>query len=138
MKNCTFVKGLNLEHCLIDGDITFNNCFFQEKCSFYKTIFNGFLNLENSFFNKRLELKYGVFKNKVNFKNTTFKNKVNIPYADFKSINNYLNININFRKNDRETARIIKDSFEQQNNIIEANKFYAIEMKKEKMNYLKI
>jgi hypothetical protein len=29
----------------------------------------------------------------------------------------------------RETARIIKDSFEQQNNIIEANKFYALEMK---------
>ncbi|PPK60452.1 pentapeptide repeat protein [Malaciobacter marinus] len=130
LKNCIFVKGLNLEHCLIDGDITFNNCFFQEKCSFYKTIFNGFLNLENSIFNKKLELKYGVFKNKVNFKNATFKNKVNIPYADFKSINNYLNININIRKNDRETARIIKDSFEQQNNIIEANKFYAIEMQK--------
>ena len=30
----------------------------------------------------------------------------------------------------RETARKIKNSFEQQNNIIEANKFYAFEMKK--------
>ena len=29
----------------------------------------------------------------------------------------------------RETARIIKDSFEQQNNIIEANNFYALEMR---------
>ncbi|PWE25513.1 hypothetical protein DGE88_05255, partial [Aliarcobacter skirrowii] len=29
----------------------------------------------------------------------------------------------------RETARKIKDSFEKQNNIIEANKFYALEMK---------
>jgi hypothetical protein len=28
----------------------------------------------------------------------------------------------------RETARIIKNSFEKQNNIIEANKFYALEM----------
>ncbi len=28
----------------------------------------------------------------------------------------------------RETARIIKNSFEQQNNIIEANRFYALEM----------
>ena len=32
----------------------------------------------------------------------------------------------------RETARIIKNSFEKQNNIIEANKFYALEMEKEK------
>jgi hypothetical protein len=39
----------------------------------------------------------------------------------------------------RETARIIKNSFEQQNNIIEANKYYALEMEKrsEELRFLK-
>ena len=47
--------------------------------------------------------------------NTFFRKEVNFLLMDIKI-------------DDRETARIIKHSFEQQNNIIEANKFYALEM----------
>ncbi|WP_228289361.1 hypothetical protein [Poseidonibacter lekithochrous] len=45
------------------------------------------------------------------------------------SLNNTRFIKIDFPVKNRETARIIKNSFEQQNNIIEANKYYALEMK---------
>ncbi|RXJ79099.1 hypothetical protein CRU95_15255, partial [Arcobacter sp. F2176] len=53
-----------------------------------------------------------------------FDNNINIKenYNKFRSSNS-------ISVKNRETARIIKDSFEQQNNIIEANKFYALEMK---------
>lgn len=46
----------------------------------------------------------------------------------FRKETNFLDIKLS-KVGNRETARIIKDSFEQQNNIIEANKFYALEMK---------
>lgn len=64
--------------------------------------------------------------NMIDLKSTIFIKKI-----EFLNIENIKEIELKEKNiKNRETARIIKDSFEQQNNIIEANKFYALEMKK--------
>ena len=63
----------------------------------------------------------------INFAYTEFKEKLDLTKVNIKDEANFLNIKI--KNLNRETARIIKHSFEKQDNIIEANKFYALEMK---------
>ena len=73
-----------------------------------------------------------VFLDKLDFLDIKIKNKIDLQNAIIPEISTFLGLEF---ENDsgvsnRETARKIKNSFEQQNNIIEANKFYALEMKK--------
>ncbi|WP_375722847.1 pentapeptide repeat-containing protein [Arcobacter sp. KX21116] len=86
-----------------ENKVKFTLSKFEGTTRFYKTIFIKNLDLRNTYFYNRVNF-LGISSNKD-------------KYQDIKVSN-------------RETARIIKDSFEQQNNIIEANKFYALEMKK--------
>ena len=94
--------------------------------SFYKTIFDrfGFVGnyfdelviFENTIFQQKLNLENNIFKDEVNF--------INIKNQDSKELKSENIAN-------RETARIIKHFFEKLDNIIEANKFYALEMEKQ-------
>ncbi|MBE0514040.1 pentapeptide repeat-containing protein [Sulfurimonas sp.] len=85
-------------------DTKFNYCLFEENVFFNEAIVH-----------KTIDLKNAIFKKEVNFLDMKNENE-NVLKA--KNIEN------------RETARIIKHSFEKQDNIIEANKFYALEMHK--------
>ncbi|MFY9069996.1 hypothetical protein PZQ95_07500, partial [Aliarcobacter butzleri] len=60
-------------------------------------------------------------KNKIDLQNSFIP--TNSSFFGLKSSKGILDVS------NRETARKIKDSFEKQNNIIEANKYYALEMK---------
>ncbi|MEA2017253.1 MAG: hypothetical protein U9N59_02290, partial [Campylobacterota bacterium] len=64
--------------------------------------------------------------NNFNLDNTFFKDEAN--FLDIKNKDNDKLESKNIAN--RETARIIKHSFEKQDNIIEANRFYALKMKK--------
>ena len=116
---------------LIIETSTFKNIVNFQDCSFETTSFENVSFKENIYFSR---LKVGdncnidftniFFKENANFYGIRQKNKT---FLEAKNINN------------RETARIIKNSFEKQNNIIESNKFYALEMQKreEELNWQK-
>ena len=125
----------------------FNNTKFNELCDFYgsefnqiscftKTTFNDISVFTNVTFKNDVDFKYTTFGKLALFKEAIFEKGLNLEDSIIKEEINFLKIkNKNNKELDfenmanRETARIIKDSFEQQNNIIEANKFYALEMK---------
>lgn len=110
----TFKNNFNLINCKVNKLITVGN-------------FESFVDFSQSIFNEDIEFKLTTFERLVNFKSTTFVKTLNLKSAVFKDDVNFLDIKVNMAN--RETARIIKDSFEQQNNIIESNKYYALEMK---------
>ncbi|MGB5918268.1 hypothetical protein [Arcobacter sp.] len=118
---------------------------FKEKSIFSFNIFNKKVDFKMNMFEEISFIRYSVFINGLNLRDSIFKSGCNFLNLSNKIIEKeMLSIGlkesiidivkrIKFKKNlildNRETARIIKDSFEQQNNIIEANRFYALEMK---------
>lgn len=127
--SCIFGKSVKFEYIVFKEDFLFQNCvIYKDAELLFKDInFNGVV----SFIKTKVKSKFTFTQVRFNdialfnnseiedlfFENTFFRKEVN-----------FLNMKLNCVGN-RETARIIKDSFEQQNNIIEANKFYALEMK---------
>ncbi|RXK12156.1 hypothetical protein CP965_10275 [Halarcobacter mediterraneus] len=86
------------------------------------------LNIQNSTLNNGLELNNSIVKDRFSLINSKIKNKkLDLSNTSLPSNMNFLNAKLEVEN--RETARIIKDSFDRQNNFIEANNYYAIEMK---------
>lgn len=139
--NCSgsvFEKKVEIKESIFNKTSFFKNTKFNSLCDFYKTKFhcNNFTKttfedivvFTESEFYEDVNFKYTTFEKLALFRKTIFEKTVNFEDAIFKEEANFLDMNANMAN--RETARIIKNSFEQQNNIIEANRFYAREMKK--------
>ena len=126
IKNCSVIEYVNFENTTFEDLADFNNTSFN-KINFYKTTFKDIAVFTETIFNKKVDFKHTTFEKLSIFRNSEFKDSINLKDAIFKEKANFLEIKTKVAN--RETARIIKDSFEQQNNIIEANKFYALEMK---------
>ena len=107
------------------NEVNFKRTTFKDISVFTKVTFKDDIDFEYTTFEKLAQFKETIFEKKLNFEDTIIKDKIN--FLKTKTVNNE-NLKPENIAN-RETARIIKDSFEQQNNIIEANKFYALEMK---------
>lgn len=124
IKENSFVKDLDMpvfkftsiENSTIEKELIIRN---SEIVSFNiqsSTLENG-LDFNNSSIEDRFSLINSKIKNKkLDLSNTSLPNSMNFLNAELEVEN-------------RETARIIKDSFDRQNNFIEGNKYYAIEMK---------
>ncbi len=105
-----------------------------------KSIFKDFVGFEECQFgsidNQSIQnistFKYATFLSFVNFRNTTFNSGLDIKNINLKEAPNFLNVNIHSNNSNRETFRIIKNSFDKIGNNIEANKFFVFEMKKYK------
>jgi len=125
-------------------NIYLNNAEFKSISKFNNSSFNNLICLNTLFYdtvdfsqstNNRIQLDYTVFIKYTNFQDVKFGKTLNLNTTTKSGEMNFLNIQskdnsiglVDIIEN-RETARIIKDSFEKQNNIIEANKYYAIEM----------
>ncbi|MGB6329550.1 MAG: hypothetical protein WBF48_11540 [Halarcobacter sp.] len=155
LRDSTFFSKVKLFKCKIN-ETSFYNTKFKDLADFYKSKFNGlfvdtlmekrgldYLELfektdfegitvfSKSVFNCDINFKYTKFLDQTIFRETIVNKKFDLKDAIIKGSINFLDINNELKINisNRETARIIKNSFEQQNNIIEANKFYALEMK---------
>tara|TARA_R110002050_G_scaffold672_6_gene4689 strand:+ start:1616 stop:2650 length:1035 start_codon:yes stop_codon:yes gene_type:complete len=126
--NCKFEKKIKCDNILFEEmfvikntkkesfiNLEFYNVEFDDTVIFKGLIINKFV-LNEVEFNEEAFFYSVEFRNKLDFIDTYFYKSV---YFD----------DSNIKVENRRTARIIKDSFEQQNNIIEANKFYALEMK---------
>lgn len=105
-----------------------------------KSIYEDFVGLEHCEFgvieNNSTEyvatFMYATFLSFVNFRNTNFHSGLDIEHINLKESPNFLNTKINPKNSNRETFRIIKNSFDKIGNHIEANIFFVFEMKKYK------
>ena len=157
-EDCVFEDDVVLTKESIGFEFIFNNCIFLKDLILKKTVFENYCDFSRSKFLGKIDLEFTTFDDKCSFKDVTFNSEykfdlretyvndkidflgicskeisgIKIKSNDFFQIIKEINEikqEDNLSVSNRETARIIKDSFEQQNNIIEANKFYALEMK---------
>ena len=119
------------------GLADFFNSTFQvfeaHKCIFSE--FTGFENCEfgtndDSFSKNNCVFNYVTFLDFINFRNTNFYSGLDISNINYSIPPNFLNSEIEISKTNRETFRIVKDSFDKNGNYIEGNKYYVNEMKK--------
>lgn len=112
-----------------------------EKFKIHKSIFDNFTGFELCKFGKEMDPKnrdyialfeYVTFSNFVNFRNTHFYSGLDIDNINLKDSPNFLNTEIGFSNTTRETFRIVKNSFDKIGNHIDANHFFALEMRKYK------
>ena len=156
LNESTFNGKVKIQYYTINKKASFYNTKFKRLADFYRTTFNtvdfGKTDFEEvavfseTTFKEDIDFKYVKFLNKSIFRDTVIKGKLNLRNSIFSDDANFLDITSipRIRNPDdedefigqttsidvanRETARIIKDSYDKSNNIIEANKFYALEM----------
>jgi len=125
---CEFFDEVNFLYVDFSSSLSFiNKCIFNKKASFRYCNFKKVVLFNNIKFKSITDFGFSCFENNLFFTNTIFFNKINLSKTIINSKSSFDGLKAEIAN--RETARIIKDSFEQQNNIIEANKFYALEMK---------
>jgi len=120
---------------LVDTYGTRFSKFRVHKCIFEK--FAGFELCEfgdenNNDLSSLAEFKFATFHAFVNLRNTKFYSGLDIENINLKEPPNFLYIELNPTNSNRETYRIIKNSFDSIGNHIEANRFFVYEMKKYK------
>lgn len=141
---CEFESLILWEDLIIESEISFKDSIFKDdfinnRCTFNKdvdlegVIYESVADFSGTTFKEIVKQKYTSYDGYAVFRDVTFEKPLNLRDTLFNQKVNFLNIRKNAKNErvdvaNRETARIIKDSFEQQNNIIEANKFYALEM----------
>lgn len=150
---------VRVKNCEI-GNAYFNNTKFRNLADFFQTIFHE-VNFEKtdfekiavfseSEFNCNVNFKYTKFLGKSIFQDTVIKGKLNLRNTIFNDEANFLDITSikrdkkedefigetkEIKVSNRETARIIKNFFDNTNNTIEANKFYKLEMEERRKEF---
>lgn len=158
-KESTFKGKVKIQFYDCIQDANFYNTKFEDLADFYRTKFykvnferTDFKNI--SVFSEAelycdVDFKYTKFLGTSIFRDSIIEGKLNLRDTIFKENANFLDITSKSRKvydeekkdfihireledikvANRETARIIKNFFDSSNNIIEANRFYKLEMK---------
>ncbi|EOU3146126.1 hypothetical protein AB8884_06415 [Yersinia enterocolitica] len=107
----------------------------------FKSIFSDFVGFEMCEFaalpdsnelNKISTFKFVTFISFTNFRNSKFYHGLDLEDTNLKEAPNFLNIKLQSNNTNRETLRIIKNSFDKIGNNIEANRFFVLEMGKYK------
>lgn len=104
---------------------------------FYKSIFTDFSGFEKVYFGLEdnfndlyaAKFIYTTFMSFSNFRSTKFLSGIDFENSNLKEQPNFLKTYINPINTNRETFRIVKHSFDDVGNKLEANKFFAEEMK---------
>lgn len=149
---------LNLKESTFEGKVkiqfyeiieaSFYNTKFKDLADFYQTVFHkvdfertDFLNISvfsESHFKCDVAFNYVKFWGKAIFRDTIIEGSLNLRDSIFNDEANFLNITkekvdkdkepIDINVANRETARVIKNFYDNSNNIIESNRFYKLEM----------
>jgi len=117
-------------------DVQFSNfagfecfkCVFSNVASFEQCTFS----VEGRHEEYMAIFKYSTFLSFTSFRNSTFNLGLDLENANLKEAPNFLNIKLLSDNTNRETLRIIKNSFDKIGNHIDANDFFVKEMKKYK------
>lgn len=159
LSETTFLGKTKIQYCEIEIESLFYNTKFEDLADFYRTKFYNVNFEKTDFKNIAVfsevefycdvDFKYTKFLASSIFRDTVITGKLNLRDTIFKENGNFLDITSKSRKiydeekrdyihigeledikvANRETARIIKNFFDSLNNIIEANRFYKLEMK---------
>ncbi|MFA0690965.1 hypothetical protein [Vibrio splendidus] len=118
-------------HKIFDAYRTKFDSYASKKCIFYD--FSGFELCEFSLLEKQLAaFEYVTFLGFVNYRNAIFHGGLDLENTNLKEPPNFLKMKVNSENTNRETYRIIKNSFDKAGNHIEANKYFSLEMMKYK------
>ncbi|MFW3346508.1 pentapeptide repeat-containing protein [Aliarcobacter butzleri] len=155
----TFKSKVKIQKCKINEAIFYNTKFkdladfYQskfKKVDFERTDFEKISVFSESEFNCDVDFKYVKFLGKSIFRDTVITGKLDLRNSIFDDEANFLDITSKERKKveeqfigepteikvaNRETARIIKNFYDNSNNIIEANRFYKLEMEKRREEF---
>lgn len=148
IQNMVFEGKVEFKECVIKytliSNVNFKSLFdaYKTKFNHFKinqSIFDDFSGFEKCEFGcidntcpEKIEFEYVTFLNFTNFRKAKFYNGLDFEHTNLKESPNFLNAEINYKNTNRETFRIIKYSFDKIGNQIEANKYFALEMKKYK------
>ena len=135
IKNSNFLKdvdyfgsmfsSLNIEKSIFNDFVGFEKCIFGiEKFAKVKEDYSEELDCKVATF------EYSTFQSFINFRETKFIYGLDIKNINLKQPPNFLNTEINLENTNRESFRIVKNSFDSVGNHIEANKFFRNEMEK--------
>lgn len=128
------VQKIYFNTCNMDKIFDANMSVFN-KFNFYKVKFKEFASFEQVKFgrtDKKCEIRFlnNTFEDFSNFRGAKFFSGLNFSTVNLKQDPNFLDTQFYGKDTDRETFRIIKNSFEKTSNYIEANKFFIYEMKR--------
>lgn len=160
LSHSIFHSKFKMQFCVVKNKANFHNTKFMKLADFYRTTFNEVNFYKTDFedvsvfsestFKEDIDFKYTKFlgysifrdtviEKKLNLRNTIFDTNVNANFLDITSIkrtrsdkdfDEFIGATTSIDVANRETARVIKDFYDKSNNIIEANKFYVLEMQK--------
>lgn len=132
IKNRT-IYDLDFYNSNVDGIADFFKSRIYE-AAFTKSIFEEFAAFEKVIFGKKerglkeVIFRYTTFKDFSTFRDAKFLSGLSFSNANIKQEPNFLNAYVSMCGTDRETFRIIKNSFDDVGNKIEANRFFIKEM----------
>ena len=141
--HCIFYGIANFSHTSFSNEVIFNNTKFIKKADFSESSFEGDVYFNGAVFQSEVTFENSECKGIFDFSNVSFRflllDKSDFPHASYLRLYGWDNDKYediggmylsekNFAS--QETIRIIKAYFEKQNNIIESNKYFAIEQEK--------
>jgi len=134
----TTIKSTSVDNCRFGQMVSFKDSTLEE-FTISNTSFNEYTTFEGCSFgvqakvgNKPAEITFVTFLSFCSFSEAKFLSGLNLRRVSMKDSPNFLGVGIDSKSTDRETFRIIKNSFDQVGNFIEGNKFYKLEMLKRK------
>jgi hypothetical protein len=127
INECIFYENVDIKDKICKEQFFFQRNHVIKNIKLFNIEFQGTSSFILNKFKKELTFDGVRFNDCAMFNNSEIGNLF-FRNTFFRKESNFLDIELS-NVGSRETTRIIKNSFEQQNNIIEANKFYALEMK---------
>ncbi len=153
IKDTIFKENFKLHRCTVndfileDVDFEKNADFFMsvftqklanndKKNIYFKAInFKGLALFGDTKFKEKLIFKYVTFEGHNHFKSAELHKGLDLEYTNIQKEINFYGIDIlDTRKTSQETYRIIKHQFNKLGNIIEANKYHALELEQKRIN----
>jgi len=140
---CIFFGKANFRNATFENEVKFNYAIFKDTAEFSEVTFEADTFFNNCTFQKFISFENSECSNIFDFSDVAFNSllldKSNFPYASYLRLDGWNkdayediareHLSAKHFKT-KETARIIKAHFEKQNNIIESNIYYPIEMDK--------
>ena len=127
LKNADFYKS-HFKSGFDDNQISFHAINFHELALFGEAVFDS-----------HLQFKYVTFRGYTHFRATTFDDGLDLEYANIEKEMNFFAVkNLDSKaskdKTSQETYRIVKYQLEKVGNIIDANKYAALELSKKRID----
>lgn len=129
------INSIEIKNVDFEALSEFNEVTFQEKFDLREITYKGLTLFDKCVFNTKAELEYVIFEKFTSFRSSIFNKGLNLDYTSGdKEINffgiNGLESNESKKNTTRETYRIIKNSFENIGNKIEANEYLTLELER--------